>query len=97
MSKTAMSYQPEKTILFSKEIRFHPELTSGEKIFLAEIQSMTKANGRHPFSCKDLGEIFGVSHQTIANWVKKLIKKGFVDITMDYANEDHKQFLVTKP
>lgn len=97
MSKTACAYKPEKTILFPQEIRFHPELTFGEKVFLAEIKSMTKdGKGRYPFSCKNLSMLFGVSHQTIANWVKKLVKMGLVDIAMDYANEDCKQFLITK-
>ena len=96
MSKIVAQYKPEKTILFPKEIRFHPELTFGEKVFLAEINSMTKDKGRYPFSCNQLSKLFGVSHQTIANWVKKLVKMGFVDIEMDYANDQHKQFLITR-
>jgi len=96
MSKSKTSYNPSEAILFKKEVRFHPNLTFGERVFLAEVQSLTKDGQKYPFSCKNLGEVFGVSHQTISNWVKKLVRMGLVDVAVDYANHNHKQFLVTK-
>jgi DNA-binding MarR family transcriptional regulator len=95
MSKISNQYQPEKTIQFPKEIRFNADLTFGERLYLAELKYMTR-EGKYPFSCKNLGTLFGVSHQTISTWTKNLVKMGFVDISMDYSNEECKQFLITK-
>lgn len=96
MSTTAVQeYTPETEINIHKAIRFHPELSHGEKLFYAEIQSMSK--DKHcPFSSRKMSEIFGVSHQTILNWVKKLLDLDLVEIGVDYKDPDCHQFIKTK-
>lgn len=96
MQNTAVDiFQPE--IKLHKNIRFHPDLTFGEKMFLAEIQSIISNNEskKFPFTLRKLSEMFGVSHQTIKNWIKKLVNMGFLEIGMDYDNHEHRQFLKT--
>lgn len=88
-------FQPE--IKLHKTIRFHPDLTFGEKMFLAEVQSIISNNEskKFPFTLRKLSEMFGVSHQTIKNWIKKLVNLGFLEVGMDYDNQEHRQFLKT--
>ena len=88
-------FSPETEINIHKTIRFHPELSHGEKLFYAEIDSMSK-NKRCSFSARKMSEIFGVSHQTILNWVKKLIDLDLVEIRVDYKDADNHQYIVTK-
>jgi Mn-dependent DtxR family transcriptional regulator len=79
MPNVLNDYKVEETILFPRNIRFHSDLTFGEKIFLAEIQSMS-SRGNYPKLCSSsLSKLFGVSHQTIINWVKKLTNMGLIE------------------
>jgi hypothetical protein len=94
-SAVVQDYFPETEIQIHKTIRFHPELNFGEKMFYAEIDSMSKK--KHcPFSSRKMSEFFGVSHQTILNWVKKLIDLDLVEIGVDYKDPDCRQFIKTK-
>jgi DNA-binding MarR family transcriptional regulator len=92
MSQALQEYEVHTNIPLHKDIRFHADLTYGEKMFYAEIQSMSKC----PFSSRKLGEFFGVSHQTILNWVKKLVDLDLLEVGVDYKNKDCRQFLKTK-
>lgn len=91
-------YQPEINIPFHKDIRFHPDLTFGEKMFLAEIQSLSKKNKKNicPYSSRKLSELFGVSHQAILNWIRKLVNLELLEVGIDYNNQDCRQFLKIK-
>lgn len=96
MASRNTRYEPAASIGFRKEIRFNPDLSAGEKVFLAEVESMT-AKGRFPFKSQAaLADIFGVSNPTITSWITRLVKKGFLEVEMDFANEDCKKFLVMK-
>lgn len=98
MSQALQEYQPETNILFHKDIRFHPDLTFGEKMFYAEIHSLAQQNSkkRCQYSSRKLSEFFSVSHQTILNWIRKLVELDLLEVGIDYNNEDHYQFLKTK-
>lgn len=88
------AFQPE--IKISNIIRFHPDLNCGEKMFLAEIQAIISNNEskKFPFTLRKLSKMFGVSHQTIKNWVKKLSKLGLIEVGIDYGTtEEHRQYL----
>jgi hypothetical protein len=98
MSQALQEYKPETNILFHKDIRFHPDLTFGEKMFYAEIQSLSQQNEkkRCPYSSRKLSEFFSVSHQTILTWIRKLVELELLEVGVDYNNKDHRQFLRTK-
>lgn len=95
MSNALLECQVENDILLSKDIRFHPDLTSGEKMFYSEIKAINE-KGNCPFSSRKLSEFFGVSHQTILNWVKKLVELDLLEVGVDYKNPKCRQFLKTK-
>lgn len=95
MSQAVQQYEPETNIHLHKDIRFHPSLTSGEKMFYAEVEQMSK-NSKCHFHSRNLSQIFGVSHQTILNWVKKLVDLDLLEVEIDFKNEGYKQFLKTK-
>ena len=88
-------YEPQTSIELHKSIRFHPELSSGEKMFYAEISSMSKVSKCH-FSARKLSKYFGVSYPTIIKWVKKLVELNLIEVGIDYKNKGCKQFLTTK-
>lgn len=90
MGQLATEYIPEKTILFHESIRFHPELSFGEKVFLAEIESMTSEGKSLSYSSRKLAEVFHVSHQTIVNWVKKLHAMGLLSVDCDFESPYNK-------
>ncbi len=91
-------FQPEANIILHKDLRFHPELTFGEKMFLAEIQSiLSKQDTRKiHYSLRDLSDFFGVSHQTIKNWIRKLVSLELLAIGVDFKDKDRRQYLTTK-
>lgn len=97
MSHSLQEYNPETNIMFHKDIRFHKDLTFGEKMFYAEIQSLIKKNknGNCPFSSRSLSDLFGVSHQTILNWIRKLTELQLLEVGIDYNNDGCRQFLKT--
>ncbi|MDD3471518.1 MAG: helix-turn-helix domain-containing protein [Syntrophaceae bacterium] len=90
MSQVLQEYQPETYIQFHKDIRFHPDLNFGEKLFYAEIESMSK-HSNCPFSSRKMSKFFGVSHQTILNWVKKLVETGLLEIVVEYSEPSNLQ------
>jgi len=96
MSVILQEFTPEKTILFTEKVRFHPELTFGEKVFLAEVQSMTSQGKYLSFSSRKLGKIFNVSNQTIINWVRKLNKMGLLEIDCDFDSPYNKIVIKSK-
>lgn len=99
MQNTVDLYQPETNIVFHKSIRFHPSLSFGEKMFYAEISSLAKQNKnqRCPLSSRKLAELFGVSHQAICNWIRKLVELDLLEVGIDYSQPSKcRQFLKTK-
>lgn len=98
MLHALQEYEPETSIEFHKDIRFHPNLTFGERMFFAEIESISKKNekGVCPFSSRKLSELFGVSHQGILNWIRKLSELDLIEVGVDYNSHDCKQFIKIK-
>lgn len=92
MSNALQNFCPKTEISFHKDIRFHPDLTFGEKMFYAEVKSMKYC----PFSSRKLSQFFGVSHQTILNWVKKLTNLDLLEVGTDYKNQESRQFIKAK-
>jgi len=96
MPSTALKeFSPETEINIHKNIRFHPQLSHGEKLFYAEIDSMSR-DKRCSFSARRMSQIFHVSHQTIINWVKKLIDLDMIEIRVDFKKHDRHQYIITK-
>lgn len=86
MSNVLNEYVPSETIQFPSQIRFHSNLNFGEKVFLAEIQDMSARGNPPVLSSRALSKMFGVSHQTILNWVNKLTSMGFLEVECKFAN-----------
>ena len=96
MNSTCLQeYEPETSIEMHKSIRFHPDLSHGEKIFYAEIKSMSK-NSKCHFSARKLSKHFGVTHPTITKWIKNLIDLNLIEVGIDYKSQGHKHFLTIK-
>jgi len=98
MSQALQEYKPETNILFHKDIRFHPDLSFGEKMFYAEIKSLSEKNEqkRCHYSSRKLSEFFSVSHQTILTWIRKLVELDLLEVGIDFNNKDHRHFLKIK-
>lgn len=98
MQNTAELYQIEQEISFPKEIRYHSELSFGEKVFLAEVRSLCQKNKKHrcPISSRKMAELFGVSHQSVINWIKKLVDLDLVEVGVDYNDKFNRNFIKSK-
>ena len=94
MSTVAL-YQPEKVIPLDFDIRFHPDLTWGEKFFLAELKSMCR-KGKCHYHQSNLAEIFNISVVSVHSWVKKLCSLGYIEISMDENDPDCKLYIKLK-
>lgn len=75
---------PQKVINFTHDIRHNNNLCFGERIFLAEIDSLLDDKGEFQFNPIVVGKLFDVSAQTIRNWVKNLRKNGFLEFVYDF-------------
>ena len=95
MARVMQNYKPQSTIKLHKEVRFHPQLTHAERLFLAEIQAINE-KGKCYFSSRSLCEVFNVSHQTIINWVRKLADLGLVEVGVDTSTYGYKKYLTAK-
>jgi len=95
MSKTIEEFCPDRTITMHKNIRFHPELTSGEKLFMSEIHCMSE-KGKINFSSRHLSKVFNVSHQTIINWINKLSDLDLIEVSPDLENKYSKYIIAKK-
>lgn len=88
-------FHPKTNITLHKDIRFHPDMNAGEKLFYAEIQSWTEEKNC-PISSRKLSAFFGVSHQTILNWIEKLIKLDLIEIGANYSRKESRIFMKAK-
>lgn len=84
MSKatSTINYEPSEIISLDVHTRFHPELSWGQKIFLAEIEEQSK-RGRFYYHKTSLAKFFGVAGVTICDWVKNLTNRGLVEVLFD--------------
>jgi len=96
MSKTLEVFSPDRIITMHKNIRFHPELTFGEKLFISEIYCIGE-KGKINFSYRRLSKIFNVSHQTIINWIKKLKDLDMIEVIPDSENKYGQCIIAKKP
>lgn len=75
MQKTVHhQYEFTSTVPFKQDPRFHPSLKFDQRIFLSELLSLINKGGEneYKFTLRDLGNIFGISHETIRKWMNKL-------------------------
>jgi len=77
-----INYEPSDIISLDIHTRFHPELSWGQKIFLAEIEEQSK-RGRFYYHKTSLAKFFGVAGVTICYWVKDLNNRGLVEVLFD--------------
>ena len=94
MSHVLTNYKPAETISLTQHIRFHPDLTFGEKMFLAEMQSMSVQGNVPSFSSRSLSELFGVSHQTVLNWIRKLTSMNLLKLEYNASCSDKKKMII---
>lgn len=74
------------------EIRHNENLNLSQKMFISEIDSQTQ-NDAVPFSSRTFGLAYGLSHQTVINYVNRLEKMGYLEIFID---ENNNQFIKSK-
>jgi DNA-binding MarR family transcriptional regulator len=89
-----INYKTEKSIELDYEIRFNPNLTSGEKILYAELKSLCN-QGKCRYSAISLADLIGVSSVSITNWVKKLCELNYIEIS-SYPDGFGKRFIKLK-
>ena len=91
--QNTLEYKIEPEIKLTKEIRFHPKLTPGEKLFLSEINSLCSL-GECYYQPKQLGKIFSVSSATVSQWVKKFVELGLIEVAIEFNNKGGMKHLI---
>lgn len=89
---TIEEYKPETNINFHKNIRFHPKLSHGERMFYIEMCAMTK-KAICPYCPRKLAPLFKVCHQTIINYIKNLIQLNLLEFVIDAEDSKGRKFL----
>lgn len=92
MSKAIISYTPSEVVTLDIGTRFHPELSWGQKVFLAEIEEQSKA-GRFYYHKPSLAQFFGVASVTIYEWVKDLTSRGLIEVLFDPSDSTCKTYI----
>lgn len=95
MSKSVIKINRNETIPFSQSIRFNPELSWGQKAFLAEIQDQTK-RGKFYYHKPSLANFFNVAQVTIFQWVKDMCEKKLIEVIFDPCDNVCKTHIVVK-
>lgn len=95
MTREMISYEPKEVIELKSFIRFHPDLSWGQKVFMAEIESQSKT-GKVYYHKPSLAKFFGVAQITIYEWIKDLAKKNLIEILFDPCDDVCKMYIVTK-
>jgi hypothetical protein len=92
-------FEPETNLILHKDLRFHPELTFGEKLFLAEIQSIISKQEKQKlyYTLRDLSNQFSVSHQTVKLWIRKLTTMELLEVGVDYCCEKSRRHYLKNP
>ena len=91
--ESKLKYTPKKVIDLPDYIRFHTELNYGEKLFLAELTSMSSNDGI-PFSSRKFADMMGVTYQTCLNWLRRLKGLKLIEVSKkDTKNPDFKYIL----
>lgn len=80
----AKNISPQDLIEFPKNIRFNKNLCFGERILLAEIDSLLDEKGEFQLNPIVMSKLFDVTAQTIRNWVNNLKNQGFLKFKYDF-------------
>ena len=96
MTKEIFEYSVKENLVMGKDLRFHPELSSTEKLFYAEIDAMSQGQPI-PLNSKKLKEIFNVSSQTVNNWIRNLASLKLIDIAIECIDKEMIHTIKTNP
>lgn len=96
MTKEIFDYSIQESLVMDKALRFHPDLSSTEKLFYAEIESMSQGQPI-PLDTKQLKQIFNVSSQTVNNWIRNLASLKLIDIAIECVNKEMIHTIKTNP
>lgn len=83
---------PNLNLIVPCEIRRNEDLNLSQKMFISEIDSQTQYSAI-PFSSRTFGLAYGLSHQTVINYVNRLEKMGYLEVIIDESNN---QFIKSK-
>lgn len=83
-------------LVIPKEIRYNPMLTFGEKIFLSELKTVISQSEkkRFPYTLRSLSQVFCASHQTVKNWVQKLIRLELLQVISETHPEGSFEYII---
>ena len=72
--------RPNYFAILPAEVRYDEKLSASEKLFYAEIASLTHKDGRCWASRRYFAELYGVSEKTISCWTTKLAERGYIEV-----------------
>ena len=94
--KNTFHYPSSSQLTLAQDEWKHPDLTWGEKVFLAEIRSIAShyAENKIPYRSVKMAQHFNVSPMTVNKWLKSLVKQGYLSLALDPADKNWEQLIV---
>lgn len=92
--KAQFHYPSSSQLTLQKDEWKRPTLTWGEKVFLAELRSISAhfPNRKIPYKSVKMAEHFNVSPMTVNKWIKSLATQGYLKLQLE-AEEHWNQYL----
>jgi hypothetical protein len=88
--------KPNYYSILIAEVRYDKRLKANEKLLYSEITCLTNSNGYCHASNGYFADLYSVSKVSISNWIKNLIKYGYIKSTIKYkdnSKEIEKRYL----
>lgn len=73
-----MNDSPNYYAILPASVRYHPDLTEGEKLLYAEITALCNKTGECWATNKYFAELYHTSERTISRWISRLIELNLV-------------------
>ena len=81
---------PSYYAVIPAEVRYDPDLSASAKLFYGEITALANKTGDCWASNRYFTDLFGVSDQSIRNWLKELEQKGYVSVWYEMDGKETK-------
>lgn len=75
---------PSYFTVLTPEVRYNPNLSASAKILYSEIKVLSNKNGYCWSTNAYLGNLFGVSKETVSRWISALVSAGYIKVANEW-------------
>ena len=74
---------PSYYAILPSDVRYDANLSSSEKLLYAELTALCSKHGYCWASNSYFSELYNVNKNTVSSWVSSLVKRGYIQISVD--------------